>query len=91
MLRTNLPWFDAKVHKLCIKKERLRSQYKASLKPEHYDKFSAAHKELTNLVKRKMRSNFCDPFIVLTRLQKNSGRMLKAILAHQEFLPVFTA
>ena len=23
----NRPWFDAEVHKLCIKKERLRSQY----------------------------------------------------------------
>ena len=57
----NLPRFDAEVHKLCIKKERLRSQYKTSQKPGHYDKFSAARKELKNLVKKKMRSNFCDP------------------------------
>ena len=49
----NLPWFDAEVHKLCIKKERLRSQYKTSPKPGHYDKFSAARKELKNLVKKK--------------------------------------
>ena len=57
----NLPWFDAEVHKLCIKKERLRSQYKATQKPEHYVKFSAARKDFKNLVKSKMRSNLCDP------------------------------
>ena len=57
----NLPWFDTEVHKLCIKKERLRSQYKATQKPEHHVKFSAARKDLKNLVKSKMRSNLCDP------------------------------
>ena len=57
----NLLWFDAEVHKFCIKKERLRSQYKATQKPGHYVKFSATRKDLKNLVKSKMRSNLCDP------------------------------
>ena len=48
----NLPWFDAEVHKLCIKKERLRSQYKATQKLEHYVKFSAARKDLKKLSKK---------------------------------------
>ena len=39
-----LPWFDAEVHKLCLKKERLRKQYKNSKSPEHYESFSAARK-----------------------------------------------
>ena len=30
-----LPWFDAEIHKICLKKERLRSLYKDSKNPEH--------------------------------------------------------
>ena len=55
-----LPWFDAEVHKLCLKKERLRKQYKNSKSPDHYKSFSAARKKLKCLVKSKMRANLND-------------------------------
>ena len=55
-----LSWFDAEVHKLCIKKERLRNQYKISKNPEHYKSFSATRKKLKCLVKSKMRVNLND-------------------------------
>ena len=55
-----LPWFDAEVHKLCLKKERLRKQYKNSKSPDHNKSFSAARKKLKCLVKSKMRANLND-------------------------------
>ena len=52
------PWFDAEVHALCRKKERLRSRYKKTLSDEHYMKFSDCRRSLKTLIKQKMSDNF---------------------------------
>ena len=57
---TNYPWYDAEVHKINRKKERLRSRYKLSQNPEHYKKYSQARKQLKNTIKDKMRSKLFD-------------------------------
>ena len=59
--RSNLPWFDAELHKLCIQKERSRLRYEFSQNPEHYEKFSVVRKNLKDLMKKKMRANVNDP------------------------------
>ena len=55
-----LPWFDADIHKMCLKKERLRSLYEESNIPEHYKKFAATRKSLKNAIKSKMKANLID-------------------------------
>ena len=42
------PWFDSDIHKLCLKKERLRQKFKLTKKPEHEEKFKIVR---TNLKK----------------------------------------
>ena len=54
----NPPWFDSDLHKVCLKKERLRAAYKENNDPASYKKFCQARKELKNTVKAKMRANF---------------------------------
>ena len=54
----NPPWFDSDLHKVCLKKERLRATYKEKNDPASYKKFCQARKELKNTVKAKMRANF---------------------------------
>ena len=54
------PWFDSDIHKICLKKERLRQKFKLSKSPEDGDKFKMARKKFKNAVQEKMRSNFED-------------------------------
>ena len=54
----NPPWFDSNLHKVCLKKERLRAAYKEKNDPASYKKFFQARNELKNTVKAKMRANF---------------------------------
>ena len=52
------PWFDLDIHKVCLKKERLRTTYKEKKDPTSRKKFCEARKELKDAVKAKMRANF---------------------------------
>ena len=54
------PWFDSEVFRLSKKKERFRILYKTTQCPEHYHKYSSHRRELKNIIKSKMRSNFDD-------------------------------
>ena len=54
------PWFDSEVFRLNKKKEHLRKMFNQSNNQQHYKKFSSLRKELKNLIKVKMRSNFDD-------------------------------
>ena len=53
--------FDSDIHKLCLKKERLRQKYKHSQKTEHYKKYSEARKDIKAAIKSKMRATLNDP------------------------------
>ena len=57
----NLHWFDSDLHKLCLKKERLRASYNENKDPKFHKQFCQARKELKNAVKVKMRANFEKP------------------------------
>ena len=59
--KQNLPWFDSDIHKLCLKKERLRQKYKHSHKTEHYKKYSETRKDIKAAIKSKMRATLNDP------------------------------
>ena len=54
------PWFDSEVFRLSKKKERFRKLYKTTQCPVHYHKYSSHRRELKNMIKSKMRSNFDD-------------------------------
>ena len=58
------PWFDAEVHHMCRKKERLHSEYKHAedpvIKTNRYLKFSSCRKEYKNLVSKKLGDSFED-------------------------------
>ena len=54
------PWYDSEVFELDRKKSRLHSKSKKSGKDLHHAKFVACKKELENLIKQKMDSNFED-------------------------------
>ena len=54
----NPPWFDSDLHKLCLKKERLRASYNENKDSKFHKKFCQARKELKNAVKVKIRANF---------------------------------
>ena len=54
------PWFDSDIHKLCLKKERLRQKFKLSKKPEDQEKFKMARINFRKKVQEKMISNFED-------------------------------
>ena len=44
--KQTLPWFDSDIHKLCLKKERLRLKHKRTNNPVHYKKYSDERKEI---------------------------------------------
>ena len=80
------PWFDSDLHKLCIKKERLRKRFIMSKNPIDSEKFKLARKSFKAAVQEKMRSNFeddSDPALisknilptcqVYIKFNKNSG------------------
>ena len=54
------PWFDSDIHKLCLKKERLRQKFNVSKNPVDMEKFKLARKSFKAAVQAKMRSNFED-------------------------------
>ena len=54
------PWYDSEVFKLNKKKENFRKKFKETNSQNHYLKYSSLRKDLKNLVKAKMRSNFDD-------------------------------
>ena len=54
------PWFDSDIHKLCLKKERLRKKFKCTKNPIDQEKFKMARKIFQRAVQDKMRSNFDD-------------------------------
>ena len=55
-----MPWFDSDIHKLCLKKERLRLKHKRTNNPVHYKKYSDARKEIKSTIKSKMRATLSD-------------------------------
>ena len=54
------PWFDSDIHKLCLKKDRLRQKYISSKNPVDHEKFKMATKSFKAAVQEKMRYNFED-------------------------------
>ena len=54
------PWYDSEVFELDRKKERMHAKYKKSGSDLHHAKFCAYRRELNNLIKQKMDSNFED-------------------------------
>ena len=74
--KQNLPWFDSDIHKLFLKKDRLRLKYKQSQNRVHYQKFSQVRKELKATMISKMRANLTDTTNP-NAITKNSGHTLK--------------
>ena len=58
--KQNLPWFDSDIHKMCLKKERLRLKFKNTQNPEDYRRYSDMRKDIKLAMKSKMRSALCD-------------------------------
>ena len=55
-----MPWFDAEIHKLCLKKDRLRKKFKNTLDPHHYKEFFDCRRKIKLTIKAKMRANLND-------------------------------
>ena len=57
-IKSNLqpPWFDSDIHKISLKKERLRAKYKKTQNPEDYDKFRNCRKLFKKSLQDKMKS-----------------------------------
>ena len=51
--RNQPPWFDSDTHRLCLKKERLRSKFKATGLSDDYKKYSQCRKKFKELVREK--------------------------------------
>ena len=47
------PWFDSDIHKICLKKERLRAKFKKSQNPDDYDKFRECRKHFKKSLQEK--------------------------------------
>ena len=58
--KKDMPWFDAEIHKLCVKKDRLRKKYKRTHDPHHYKEFSDCRKKIKMTIKTKMRADLND-------------------------------
>ena len=52
------PWFDSNIHKIILKKERLRAKFKKSKDPLDYQKFKEARKFFKKSVQEKIKSSF---------------------------------
>ena len=77
------PWFDSDIHKLCLKKERLRKKFKHTKSSIDQEKFKLARKTFQRAVQDKMRSNFeddSDPSLI----SKKIVHMLSVHLILQE-------
>ena len=74
--KQNLSWFDSDIHKLCLKKDRLRLKYKLTQNRVHYQKFSQTRKELKATIKSKMTANLTDTTNP-NAVTKNSSHTLK--------------
>ena len=68
------PWYDSEVFKLNKKKENFKKKFKETNSQNHYLKYSSLRKDLKNLVKAKMWSNFDDELSPNT-ITKNFGHM----------------
>ena len=58
--RNFAPWFDSDVKLLNKRKEKFRSKFKETSRPEFYKKYSEARKQLKAMIKTKMRDNLFD-------------------------------
>ena len=68
------PWYDSEVFKRNKKKENFRKKFKETNSQNHCLKYSSLSKNLKNLVKAKMRSNF-DNELFPNTITKNFGHM----------------
>ena len=57
--KKDMPWFDDEIHRLCVKKGRLRKKYKRTHDP-HYKEFSDCRKKFRMTIKTKMRADLND-------------------------------
>ena len=58
--KKDMPWFDAEIHKLCLKNDRLRKKFKNTLDPHRYKEFSDCRKKIKLTINAKMRANLND-------------------------------